>query len=266
MRARRSAGNPEGFNLFDSHCHLTDGQFHEDLKLVLRQAFRAGVREMMTVSENVPDAKEAVALARRHEGLYCSVGVHPHEADSFRSVDVMAMRELCIEPNIKAVGEIGLDFFRGISSRPNQEVAFEVQIDMAKSLDLPMVIHVRDASGRARAILEEHDYFCGVLHCFSGDRKMAEWAVEHGLYISFAGNITYNDDRLNAVLPAIPRERLLVETDSPYLPPVPERGGRNEPAYLVHTVRHVAGLLGLTPRETGDLTRDNARRLYRIPG
>jgi TatD DNase family protein len=176
----------------------------------------------------------------------------------------MAMRELCIEPCIRAVGEIGLDFFRGISSRPNQEVAFEVQIDMARSLELPMIIHIRDASGRARSILEEHGYFQGVLHCFTGDRKMAEWAVEHGLFVSFAGNITYDNDRLSAILPAIPRERLMVETDSPYLPPVPVRGGRNEPAFLVHTVRHLAGLLGLTPRECGDLTRENARACYRM--
>lgn len=264
MRARRSAGNPEGLNMFDSHCHLTDGKFHEDLKLVLRRAFRAGVRELMTVSESLPDAREAVALALGQEGMYCSVGVHPHEADGFRGLDVTALRELCIEPCIKAVGEIGLDFFRSISSRPNQEVAFEVQIDMARSLDLPMVIHVRDASGRARAILEEHGYFVGVLHCFAGDRKMAEWAVERGLYISLAGNITYNEDRLRTVLPVVPRDRLMVETDSPYLPPVPERGGRNEPSFLVHTVRHLAGLLDMTPRECGDLTRENARRCFRV--
>jgi len=264
LRARRSKSNPEGLNLFDSHCHLTDAQFHDDLKLVLKEAFRTGVREIMAVSQNVPDAKEVVELARKNDGVYCSIGVHPHEADGFRSMDVTALRELCIEPSIKAVGEIGLDFFRGISSRPNQEVAFEVQVDMARSMELPMVLHVRDAAGRARAILDDHGYHCGVLHCFTGDRKMAEWAVERGYFVSFAGNLTYGDERLADVCRTIPRDRLMVETDAPYLSPEPERGRRNEPTFVRHTVRKMAELLGLTVREVGDLTRENARRCFRI--
>lgn len=263
MRARRSRRNPEGLNVFDSHCHLTDNQYVGELRAVLQRAFVAGVRELLVASQNVPDSQEAVRLCREHEGLYCCIGVHPHESDRFRSLDIATLKELCIEPSIKAIGEIGLDFFRNISARPNQEVAFEVQVELARAMELPMVLHVRDAAHRARAILDEHGYHAGVMHCFSGDTKMADWAVERGYYISFAGNLTY-DGRLAEVARRVPRERLMVETDAPYLAPEPERGKRNEPALIVNTVRHLAGMLDLTPRETAELTRDNALRCFRI--
>lgn len=264
MRSRRTEQNPEGLILFDSHVHLTDNQFMGDVKTVVKQAQLYGVREMLVASQNVPDSKETVSLCRDFDGLYAAVGVHPHEAESFRSVDMISLKELCIEPEVKAIGEIGLDFFRTISSRPTQEVAFEVQIELAKTMDLPMVMHLRDAAGRFKPIVEEHGYFSGVLHCFSGDQKLAEWAVEKGFFISFAGNITYPDFRLAALLPAIPRDRLMVETDSPYLAPTPERGKRNEPAYLGHIVARIAKALGLTPKETAQLTLDNTRRCFRI--
>lgn len=263
MRARRSRHNPEGLNLFDSHCHLTDTQYDIDLKAVIKRAFTAGVRELLVASQNLPDSQEVIRLCRGHDGFYCCVGVHPHEADRFRSYDATTLKELCIEPSIKAIGEIGLDFFRNISSRPNQEVAFEVQVELARTMQLPMVLHVRDAAHRLRSMLDEHDYHAGVLHCFSGDARMAEWAVERGYFISFAGNLTY-DGRLADIARRVPRDRLMVETDAPYLTPEPNRGQRNEPALIVNTVRHLAGLLDLTPRETAQLTRDNARRCFRI--
>lgn len=264
MKARRSRHNPDGLNLFDSHCHLTDNQFAGDLKAVMKQAFHAGVRELLLASQNVPDSQEAIKLCQKQEGFYCAIGTHPHEADGFRSVDVMTLKEMCVEPSIKAIGEIGLDFFRGISSRSNQEVAFGVQIELAQAMDLPMVLHVRDAASRARSILEEHAYHAGVFHCFAGDHKMAEWAVEQGYYISFAGNLTFGDERLLGVVKTVPRDRLMVETDAPYLTPEPHRGKRNEPAFVEFTVRRLAELLGITPREAADLTRENARRCFRI--
>ncbi len=264
MRARRSKHNPEGLNLFDSHCHLTDNQFAGDLKAVLKRAHQAGVREILTASQNVPDSREAIALARRFEGVYCSVGVHPHEADGFRSYDAAELKEMCIEPEIKAIGEIGLDFFRSISSRASQETAFHVQVELARSMELPMVLHIRDAAGSARSILEEHGYYEGVLHCFSGDSKMAEWGVEHGFFISFAGNLTYGDRRLEEVARTIPDDRLMVETDAPYLSPDPERGKRNEPARIHHTVALLARLLGRSARDTAELTAANTRRCFRV--
>jgi TatD DNase family protein len=231
---------------------------------VLKRAHSAGVRMMLAASQSVPDSKQNIALCRGREGLYCAVGVHPHEADHFRSVDIQALKDMCIESEVKAIGEIGLDFFRGISSRGNQETAFTAQIELARMMDLPMVIHVRDAANRARAIVDEHGHFSGVLHCFSGDKKLAAWAVEKGFYISFSGNVTYGEDRLGEVAKSVPRDRLMVETDCPYLAPVPHRGERNEPAYVRHTVARLATLLDLAPVEVAQFTRENALRCFRI--
>ena len=262
--SRRSKENPEGLKIFDSHCHLTDAQFSADLGEVLKQAHSAGVRWLMTVSQSVPDSKQVVALSRNREGVYCAVGVHPHESDQFRSWDVQALKDMCIEPKVKAIGEIGLDFFRGISSRGNQETAFHAQVELARMLDLPMIIHIRDAASRARSIIDEHGYFSGVLHCFSADRKLADWAVEKGLFISFSGNITYGEERLGEIAKAIPRDRLMVETDAPYLAPLPSRGQRNEPAMIRLTLEKLAQMLGITSVEAADLTRENALRCFRI--
>jgi TatD DNase family protein len=261
---RRTKENPEGLKIFDSHCHLTDVQFSIDLAAVLKRAHSAGVRWVMTASQSVPDSRQAVALCRNREELYCAIGVHPHEADQFRSSDVQALKDMCIESKVKAIGEIGLDFFRGISSRGNQETAFHAQVELAGMLDMPMVIHVRDAAGRARGIIDEHGYYSGVMHCFSADKKLAEWAIEKGLFISFSGNITYGEDRLDEIAKAIPRSRLMVETDAPYLAPVPNRGQRNEPAMIRLTLDRLAQVLGIGPVEAADLTRENALRCFRI--
>ncbi len=262
--SRRSRENPEGLKIFDSHCHLTDVQFAADLPVVLKHAYSAGVRGILVASQSVPDSKQAVALCRNREGLYVAVGVHPHEADQFRTWDVQALKDMCIESRVKAIGEIGLDFFRGISSRGNQETAFHAQVELARMLDMPMVVHIRDAAGRARGIIDEHGYYSGVLHCFSSDRKLAEWAVEKGLYVSFAGNITYGEERQEEIVKTIPRDRLMVETDAPYLSPVPNRGQRNEPAMIRLIVDKLAQVLGITPAEVADLTRENALRCFRI--
>jgi TatD DNase family protein len=162
------------------------------------------------------------------------------------------------------VGEIGLDFFRGISSKYNQETAFRAQVGLARMVSLPMVVHIRDAGSSARTILDEEGYAVGVLHCYSGERKMLEWALNHGMYVSLAGNLTYGDQRLTEAAKQIPRDRLMVETDSPYLAPVPERGKRNEPALLRHTVEVLARIVEATPQEIAALTRENTRRCFGI--
>ena len=262
--SRRSKENPEGLQLFDSHCHLSDAQFAVDLVAVLKRAHSAGVRWLMTVSQSVPDSKQTVVLSRDREGVYCAVGVHPHESDHFRPVDIQALKDMCIEPKVKAIGEIGLDFFRGISTRGNQEPAFHAQVELAKMLDMPMIIHVRDAASRTRSIIDEHGHYAGVLHCFSSDKKFAEWVVEKGLFISLAGNITYDEDRLLEIARGIPHDRLMVETDAPSLAPAPVRGQRNEPAMLRLTLEKLAATVGITLTEAADLTRENAKRCFRI--
>jgi len=235
-----------------------------DLAVVLKRAHNAGVRWLMTASQNVPDSRQAVALSRNRDGVYCAVGVHPHEADHFRSMDVQALKDMCIDAKVKAIGEIGLDFFRSISSKGNQETAFHAQIELAKMLDMPMIVHVRDAAGRARSIIDEHQYYCGVLHCFSADKKLADWTIEKGLFVSFSGNITYGEERLADIARAIPRDRIMVETDAPFLAPVPERGQRNEPALLRLTLEKLAQALDMSSVEAADLTRENAIRCFRI--
>jgi TatD DNase family protein len=262
--ARTQGQASDGLHFFDSHCHLTDAQFTGDFAVVLKRAQQAGVAGIMTASQSVPDSKQAVALCRNRPNLYCAIGVHPHEADRFRPMDVQTLKDLCIDPKVKAIGEIGLDFFRGISSRSNQETAFHAQIELARMIDMPMVIHVRDAAGRARVIVDEHGHYAGVLHCFSGDRKTAEWATEKGLYISIAGNITYGETKLFDILRAFPRERLMVETDAPFLAPVPERGKRCEPAFIKLTVQALARVLGDDPKSLAQVLADNARRCFRI--
>lgn len=262
--ARRSRANPDGVFIFDSHCHLTDSQFAGDLSLVVRRAWSAGVKLMMTASQSVPDSRQAVEIARQYGHVYCAVGVHPHEADGFRSVDIQQLKDMCIETKVRAVGETGLDFFRGISSRANQETAFHAQIDMARMLDMPMIVHARDAAIRVRAILDEHGYYNGVLHCFSSDRKLADWAIEKRLYVSFSGNITYGDEKLAGIVRKIPADRLMVETDAPYLAPVPQRGGRNEPAFVRLTLEALARILDTGLPAVAASTCENARRLFHI--
>jgi TatD DNase family protein len=220
--SRRSKENPEGLKIFDSHCHLTDGQFAADLPAVLKQAHSAGVRWIMVASQSVPDSRQAVALCRNREGLYCAVGVHPHET------------------------------------------AFHAQVELARMLDMPMIVHIRDAAGRARGIIDEHGYYSGVLHCFSSDKKLAEWAAEKRIYVSFAGNITYGEERYEDIARMIPRDRLMVETDAPYLAPAPSRGQRNEPALIRSTVEKLAQILGISSVEVADLTRENALNCFRI--
>lgn len=261
---RRSRANPDGLTIFDSHCHLTDTRFAGELSSTIRRAWSAGVKLVLTTSQSVPDSKQSLDVARQYEHVFCAIGVHPHEADSFRSIDIHQLKNMCIETKVRAIGEIGLDFFRSISSRANQETAFHAQIDLAKMLDLPMVIHVRDAATRVQDVMEEHGYYNGVLHCFSADRKLAEWAIAKRLYVSFAGNVTYGDERLAAVVRLIPADLLLVETDSPYLTPVPRRGERNEPAFIRLTIAALAGILGSDTRTLAASTWANARRLFRI--
>ncbi|MEO0021328.1 MAG: TatD family hydrolase [candidate division WOR-3 bacterium] len=252
--------------IFDSHCHLTDFQFASDLSAVMKRAQQAGVKEILTVSMNIPDSRETIELCQKFSGLYCSVGIHPHEADNFRSIDIQMLKDLCIEPQVKAIGETGLDFFREFSTKANQETAFRAQIELAKMMNLPLIIHIRDAAFAAMAILQEHNYFKGILHCFSDGRKLAEWAVEKGFYISFSGNLTFGEKRLVEIARSIPVDRILIETDAPYLIPRTElvAGKRNEPSYIRVTLNYLAEILNLTPKEIATITRDNARRCLQI--
>jgi TatD DNase family protein len=236
---------------------------------VLERARAAGVTGMVTIGTDRETNPAAVALAERRPEVYATVGIHPHDAGEATDADLEAMERLAREsPRVVALGEMGLDYFRDLSPRDAQETVFRRQLDMARRLGKPVVIHCRDAHSEALAILSEERVgeVGGVMHCFSADVEVAKRCLDLGLLISLAGPVTYKNARaLPDVARFVPADRLVVETDCPYLPPHPHRGQRNEPAWVAITAAHVAGLRGVTPEALGVTLTENAHRLFRIP-
>src|SRR3990170_3337334 len=256
--------------LFDTHAHLHFDEFEHDRAEVLARARRAGVRRFLTVGIDVETSRTAVALAQAEPDCYATVGLHPHEATAATDATWAMLRELAASSRVVALGEMGLDYFRNLSPRDAQIEAFRRQLRLAQELAKPVVIHCRDAHAELLAILkaeaEGAQAFCGIMHCFSGDTGFAEECLDLGFLIPIAGPVTYpNARRLLEVVKIVPRARLVLETDCPYLPPQPHRGKRNEPAYLVHTANRVAELLGVGPEAIGEATTANACRLLGIP-
>ncbi len=248
--------------IFDTHCHLTDSVFANPDEAIQR-ARDAGVELMTTVGLNRDDCRRAVELAEKHDGVYAAVGIHPHEADRFQDSDLDLLRELAKNPKVRAIGETGLDFFRNYADHDNQRRAFHAHIELAKELDLPMVLHVRDAYQEAMAVLKEHGYYQGVMHCYSGDKAFALEAVRLGFYVAFSGSLTYGGSRLPEVARALPIERVMVETDAPYLTPVPYRGKmKNEPALVKHTLAVLARTRGIEMADAARITTENGKRFF----
>jgi len=256
--------------LVDSHCHLDFPDFAQEVEEVVARAGRAGVGLMVTISTRLERFDEVLALAERFPQVYCSVGVHPHEAASDWRADMAALVERAQHPKVVGIGETGLDYYYEHSPRAAQQDSFRAHIAAARETGLPLLVHTRDADGDTAAMLaEEHAKgpFPGLIHCFSSSQQLADKAIELGLYISFSGILTFKKaEALRAVARAVPLDRLLVETDAPYLAPVPMRGKRNEPAYVVHTAREAASVRGLDPAELARVTTDNFFRLFsKIP-
>ncbi len=248
--------------MIDSHAHLTVKAYRKDLRAVLARAAEAGVTAIVNASFDLPSSESAVRLAGDQDNIYAGVGIHPHDARTL-NLDVLGrLEELAENPRVVAIGEIGLDFYRDLSPRRTQEDAFRLQIGLAKNLGLPVIIHDRDAHQRTMHILKGEKVSRGVLHCFSGDLNLARQGVELGLYLSFAGPITYNGKKAREILSWIPEDRLLIETDCPYLTPVPHRGKRNEPAYVKYVLERVAEYLDKPVEEVNRLTEQNTRRLF----
>ncbi len=238
--------------LVDSHCHLDDDQFDEDRAQVIERALSAGVERMMTI-----DAPE---FCEKYEFIYSTVGVHPHEASK---ADLERIRELVRHPKALAVGEIGLDYHYDFSPRDVQRRVFEEQLSIAASAQKPVVIHTREAWEDTMAVLRGWSGG-GIMHCFTGTPDQAREALDAGFHLAFGGVVTFpkaNEVREAARL--TPDDRLLVETDCPYLAPVPFRGKRNEPAFIAETARRLAEIRGRTPEEIGELTAENFERLLR---
>ena len=252
--------------VIDTHAHLEMEAFDDDREAVLDRAAAAGLTAIITVGTTLPDCEKAVTLAGRYAPVYAAVGVHPHEVKGIDASTYDALRRLAREPKVVAIGEIGLDFFYDLSPREVQLRRFAEQLDLAEELDLPVIIHDRDAHAETLGLLRQRKgRLRGTLHCFSGDAAMARECIDLGFHLSVAGPVTYRKaDQLREVAREIPPERLLIETDAPYLAPQPHRGKRNEPAYVLDTARRLAEIRGITAGELEHLTAANARRLFGI--
>ena len=250
--------------LFDSHLHLTAERFAEDRQAVMERAREGGVVEMVTIASDVEDARAAISLASETAGVWATAGLHPHEADQTSEELLADVERLAEAPEVVAIGETGLDFHYDNAPRDAQLSNFRAHLELASRLDLPIVVHSRSAETQTVELLEEYGKrVSGVLHCFSGGDALLASALDAGWYVSFSGLVTFVEEIATAV-PRIPRDRILVETDAPYLAPAPKRGRRNEPAYLVHTCRRVGELRGWSLEEAARTTTDNARRFYGV--
>ncbi len=251
---------------FDTHCHLTDAAFRDDREAVFHRAAEAGVTRLVTIASTLDDARGALELARARDGVWSTVGVHPHQADGAGPGDAAEIRAMAAEHDaVVAVGETGLDYHYDNAPRPRQRESFARHLELGAELDLPVVVHARDADADVAAALRGMPAGTrGVLHCFTGGDEAFSEAMAAGWYVSFSGIASFRSFEAVDLLREVPPDRLLVETDSPYLAPVPRRGRRNEPAHVVHVVEAVAAHLGETPESVARRTTDNGVRFYRV--
>ena len=252
--------------LVDSHCHLDFKDFDADRDAVVERAQAAGVGTIVTISTRVAKFAELKAIAERYDGVYCSIGTHPHNAAEEPEVTADDLVNIAADPKVVAIGEAGLDYHYDNAPRAAQESGFRRHIAAARATGLPLVIHARDADDDIAAILgeeTERGAFPFVLHCFSSGRDLARRGLELGGMVSFSGIVTFkNAQALRTIATEVPLDRLLVETDAPYLAPVPHRGRRNEPSFVVDTARVMAEAKGLDPAVLAEATSDNFFRLF----
>lgn len=249
--------------LFDSHLHLTDERLLPELASVLERARDAGVEGMVTVGTSPDDARAAREVARAHDDVWFTAGLHPHDADRFEPGLLATFGALLDAPEAVAVGETGLDYHYDNAPRERQRASFAAHLELAAARGMPVVVHSRDADeDTARLIAEAPRGLRGVLHCFTGGAELLGAALERDWYVSFSGIVTFSSWDGEDLVRRVPGDRLLVETDSPWLAPAPERGHRNEPAFVEHTCRAVAGMRGEDPADAAERTLANARTFY----
>jgi TatD DNase family protein len=253
--------------LIDSHCHLEMPDFRTDLDKVLQRAKDSGVGYIFTIGTEERDWNRAVEIAEAHASVHAVLGIHPHNAKEIDDQTYVTLKKLCGHPKVKAVGEMGLDFFRNLSPRDVQLKRFQEQIKLAREIGLPIVVHDREAHRETLEVLKSEgaEQCGGIIHCFSGDDEMARRCIDMGFYISLPGSLTYkNADRFREIVKRLPLESLLVETDAPFLSPVPLRGKRNEPAHVRYTAEKLAEVKGISFEKVAEVTTENALRVYRL--
>ncbi len=250
--------------LVDSHCHLNFPEFKDDLDAVIKRAMDQGVNAFLTINTSLDQAREIQAIADTYPNVYCTVGAHPHDASDHVYKDVYEdLIRLAQHPKVVGIGETGLDYYYNNSPRLEQVESFKTHIKAAIELGLPLIIHTRDADEDTLACLKEFPKARGVFHCFSGGMDLAKEVLNLGFYISFSGIITFKKaDELREVAKFAPMDRILVETDSPFLAPIPHRGGRNEPAYTRITAEKLAEVRDISLEEVAAQTTQNFYRLF----
>ncbi len=250
----------------DSHCHLDYHERDGDLDEVVARAKRAGVETLVTICTKMSNFDTVRGIAERYPNVWCSLGIHPHEAGNEAVPTVEALVALADHPKVVGIGETGLDYYYERSPRDAQQACLRVHIEAARETGLPLIVHARDADDDMIEILEEgyrEGPYPGLIHCFTSGPELAEKAIEMGLYVSFSGIVTFKSAKnLRVVAKSLPQDRILVETDAPYLAPVPNRGKRNEPAYVVHVAETLARELDLEAGAFADLTTENFLRLF----
>ncbi len=253
--------------IIDSHAHLEMSEFDPDREEVIKRATEAGVGFIITVGINLEFSLKAVSLAQKHKNIYASIGVHPHDAARVDNSTYDALKELAQKQKqeVVAYGEVGLDFFRNISSQKIQLEAFGRQLELAQELKLPVIIHDREAHKQCIEIVKSSGVRRGVFHCFSGDYEIAKKCMDLGFYISVPGVVTFDKAKIiQNVAGRVPLSSLLLETDAPYLAPIPHRGKRNEPSFVIHTAKKVADIKKITFEEVAEVTACNTLNLFGI--
>ena len=248
---------------FDSHVHLNSPRFGRDANQVWERAKKAGVGAAVVVGYDLASSRRAIELARDNNGLFAAVGIHPHSSDESTAEAMTELARLAEDPSVVAIGETGLDFYRNLQTSAVQERSFKSHLRLAAECGMPAIVHVRDAFGEALRCLRDYEGE-GVIHCYTGGPSELAGFLERGLHISFSGVVTYaSEQAVRDAARMVPAERVLVETDCPYLAPAPKRRKRNEPAYLVQVVERMAEIRDMPMAEIARLTYRNAERLFR---
>ena len=251
--------------LFDTHAHLNDPAFDPDREELMAGLAEKGVGLVMNAGCSLESSRDIVQMAARYPWLYASVGSHPDSANEVNEAVIAAYRKLCQNDKVKAIGEIGLDYYYEDIPRDIQQKAFRMQMALAKEVDLPVIVHEREAHDDGMRIVKEFPGVTGVFHCYSGSAEMARQLVKMGWYIGFTGVLTFKNARKAVETAAsIPLDRIVIETDCPFMAPEPFRGKRNDPGYLYRMAERLAEIRGITPEEAAAVTTENAKRLYRI--
>jgi len=254
--------------LIDSHAHLEMPEFDLDRDEVIQRAKKQGIEHIITVGIQIPGAEKAIALTETYEWIYAAIGIHPHYAKEINDNTYSTLENLAAHPKVIAFGEIGLDFYRNLSPPDVQIKRFRELIQMGKTLRLPLIIHDRNAHQEILTILNEENGFDwgGVIHCFSGDYEMAKKCLDKGFYISIPGTVTFkNATTLHEVVKKLPLDRIIVETDAPFLAPLPFRGKRNEPSYVIYTAEKIGELQNKSLEDVAQQTTENIMNLFKIP-